>query len=119
MRCSGLDRTLDVSNSPHRLPQSAGLAAAAALAVLAVVTPARAENPFSGLRSVEAEGLSPAQMQATTGQSGASVAAALTTAASQQSNATAAATFNSLAAAYAKITVPTSRLVINRVVVRR
>jgi hypothetical protein len=99
--------------------QGAGLAAAAAMAVLTAATPATAEESFTALRSADAEALSPAEMQAITGKDGVSIADALSAAAAQATNPTVAATFNSLAAAYARITVPTSRLIINRVLVRR
>jgi hypothetical protein len=99
--------------------QAAGLAAAVAMALLTAATPASAEESFSALRSADAEALSPAEMQAITGKDGASIAQALSAAALHASNPTAAATFNTLAAAYAKITVPTAKYIINRVLVRR
>jgi hypothetical protein len=99
--------------------QSALLAAVAAIGVLGAATAANAEESFTALRSADAEALSPAEMQMITGKDGVSVADALSAAAAQASNPTVAATLNSLAAAYARITVPTSRLFINRVLVRR
>jgi hypothetical protein len=99
--------------------QSSGLAAALAMVILSAAMPVSAQESFTALRSADAEALSPAEMQAITGKDGVSIAAALSAAAAQATNPTVAATFNTLAAAYAKITVPTAKYIINRVVVRR
>jgi hypothetical protein len=101
----------------------AGLAVAAATAMLGAATSAyasaSAEESFTALRAIDAEPLSPAEMQAITGGNALAIAAALNAAAARASSPTVASTLTSLAAAYSRITVPTSRLFINRVLVRR
>jgi hypothetical protein len=98
-------------------------ALAVAVATLAALAPAQAsasaEESFVALRSVDAEPLSPAEMQAITGQDLAAIVAALQAAATRASSPTAASTFNSLATAYSLSTTLNSRLFINRVLVRR
>jgi hypothetical protein len=102
--------------------QKAALAVAAAAATLATVTPAHAsasaEESFVALRSIDAETLSPAEMQSITGEATLDIAAALREAAARASNPTTASSLNSLAAAYSQITIQ-ARLFINRVLVIR
>jgi hypothetical protein len=102
---------------------TARLAAAAAIAALAIVTPASAsssaEESFTALRSIDAESLSSAQMHAITGQDGAAIAAALSAAAATAADPNTASLLTALSAAYSRITVPTARLIINRVLVKR
>jgi hypothetical protein len=97
-----------------------------ATATLAAVAPAHAsasaEEPFVALRSIDAETLSPAEMQSISGQTTLDIAAALTAAAARASNPTVASSLNSLAAAYSQITIATLRLIIiggRRVYVRQ
>jgi hypothetical protein len=102
-------------------------ALAVAVATLAALAPAQAsagaEESFVALRSIDAEPLSPAEMQAITGQDLAAIVAALQAAATRASSPTAASVFSSLAAAYSRATTLNSRLVVNiggsRVVVRQ
>jgi hypothetical protein len=93
------------------------------MATLAALAPApawaSAEESFVALRSIDAEPLSRAEMQGITGENTLAIVAALNAAAARASTSTAASSLSSLAAAYSRITVPTSRLFINRVLVRR
>ncbi len=95
------------------------LMAFGAVAALALAMPAGATQTFSALESVDAQALDAAEMQATTGQNSLAIAAALRAAATKAQNPTAASTFSALAAAYSRITVPTSRIIINRVLIKR
>jgi hypothetical protein len=102
----------------------AGLIFAATLAALEPVhASASAEESFVALRSIDAAPLSPAEMQAMTGENLAAIVAALQAAATRASSPTAASTLSSLATAYSRTTTLNSRLFVisngKRVLVRR